>query len=334
MRPKVSIIVPVYNTLKTLEKCVKSLLNQTLENIEIILVDDGSPDGAGELCDTYLFDKRIKVIHKKNGGLSSARNAGIQIATGEYIGFVDSDDYVSEQMFEKMYFQVVVANADVGICAHYTVGSTGETKEHYFENMPNILEKADIQEYLLLPLIGPETGKNTSLEGFVCRNIYKNEIIKSILFESERVYFAEDVVFNLEVYEKCNKVCIINECLYFYLYNEESLSNRYREGVSVLLENLLLWEKQYLRSHSLTEAGIHRLYATGIKFVFFSIANLNKRGCNLTKQEKDAELKRILSQEMFAECIREINLSLWGWKMRIFILLCKLKWTNVLIKLI
>ena len=114
---KVSVIVPIYKTEKYLSTCVESLLCQTLKEIEIILIDDGSPDNCPALCDNYaLKDSRIKVIHKTNSGLSDARNIGIKEAAGEYIGFVDSDDWVKPEMFEKMYQNAIQNNADVVVC--------------------------------------------------------------------------------------------------------------------------------------------------------------------------------------------------------------------------
>ena len=104
MNPKVSIIVPVYNVEKYLDRCMESLLNQTLKDIEIILVDDGSPDNCPQMCDDYAKkDSRVKVVHKANAGLGYARNSGLDVATGEYVAFVDSDDYVELDMYEQMY---------------------------------------------------------------------------------------------------------------------------------------------------------------------------------------------------------------------------------------
>ena len=112
--PKVSIIVPVYNVEKYLNRCIQSLLNQTLKDIEIIMVDDGSPDRCPQMCDNYAKkDNRIKVIHKQNAGLGYARNSGLEIATGEYIAFVDSDDFVNSQMYETLYNNAVSTKADV-----------------------------------------------------------------------------------------------------------------------------------------------------------------------------------------------------------------------------
>ncbi|NST07596.1 glycosyltransferase, partial [Enterococcus faecalis] len=120
--PKISIIVPVYNVEKYLEKCVRSILAQTFTDFELILVDDGSPDSSGAMCDQFAEqDQRVKVIHKENGGLSDARNAGIEIATGEYLGFVDSDDYIADDMYELLYTNIVKEDADLSICGIYDV---------------------------------------------------------------------------------------------------------------------------------------------------------------------------------------------------------------------
>ena len=108
MNPQFSIIVPVYNTEKYLDRCVKSLLSQTLSNIEVILVDDGSSDGSGRICDDFAAgDTRVRVIHKKNEGQGIARNAGLDLAFGEYVLFIDSDDYIEKEMIEKLYKAIV-----------------------------------------------------------------------------------------------------------------------------------------------------------------------------------------------------------------------------------
>ena len=229
--PLVSIIVPVYNTEKQLEKCVDSLLNQTLKDIEIILVDDGSPDNSPKICDDFkLKDSRIKVIHKENGGLSSARNAALDIAEGEYIGFVDSDDYVDTTMFEKLYSRVSKDNSDICLCSHYTVfGDKVTPNELPFDCF--VLHKEDITSKLICPLIGySDKASPKTFEGFVWRHIFRKKLIENTYFKSERTYFAEDVVFDFDVYRKANKVSILNECLYYYCVNPISLTNKYREN--------------------------------------------------------------------------------------------------------
>ena len=120
----ISVIVPIYKVEKYLHKCIDSILAQTYTNLEIILVDDGSPDNCGKICDEYAAkDSRIKVIHQPNGGLSAARNAGLDIATGDYIGFVDSDDYIAPDMYEKLYNALVKNDADMAICDYQRFGN-------------------------------------------------------------------------------------------------------------------------------------------------------------------------------------------------------------------
>lgn len=116
---RISVIVPVYNVEKYLDKCVQSILNQTYENIELVLIDDGSTDGSSKICDKYgKIDSRVKVIHKENGGLSSARNRGIDEAVGKFITFIDSDDYIHHQMLEILYEGIIKNKSDISICEY------------------------------------------------------------------------------------------------------------------------------------------------------------------------------------------------------------------------
>ena len=128
--PKISIIVPVYNVEQYINRCIDSLLGQTLKDIEIILVDDGSPDQCPQICDEYARkDSRIKVIHKKNNGLGYARNSGLELATGEYIAFVDSDDYVNINMYEKLYNETINNNFDIVYCGFIVENKDKSTYE-------------------------------------------------------------------------------------------------------------------------------------------------------------------------------------------------------------
>lgn len=333
MKPKVSIIVPVYKTKETLEKCVNSLLEQTLQEIEIILVDDGSPDESGEICDSFCEDPRVHVVHKENGGLSSARNAGLEIASGDYIGFVDSDDYVHPEMFYKLYDRIEKDKSDICICAHFTVDSVGNVVEHHFQNIPKILNRSEIFKMLILPMIGIEPGTNEKeIEGFVCRNLYRKNRISSYEFKSEREFFAEDVISALELYKECGRITVLDECLYYYKYNGESLSNTYRPQIYKLLNNLLEWEEAYLKKEQLFEQEKQRLFSTGVKFLIFSIKNIKKG--NLGEKKEQEEVKSVLEQTMIRESIRNINISKYGWKMKILVLLSRCSCIKLLLRLL
>ena len=125
----ISVIVPIYNVEKYVNKCVGSIVNQTYTNLEIILVDDGSPDRCPEICDEWAKkDSRIKVIHKKNGGLSDARNAGMKIASGDYIAFVDSDDWIAPEMYERLLMAIKNDNSDIAACAVKMVWEDGSSR--------------------------------------------------------------------------------------------------------------------------------------------------------------------------------------------------------------
>lgn len=292
--PIVSIIVPVYKTEEYLEKCVNSILQQTLEDIEIILVDDGSPDKCPYICDKLaLIDRRIKVIHKTNGGLSDARNAALDIATGKYIGFVDSDDFISNTMFEKMYKKIESTHSDICICAHYTV-SNGDSIPHLLPYDLDLYTKNDINNYFIAPLIGESSSAvPKTIDGFVCRQLFKKDIIKSIRFKSEKKYFAEDVVFDFEIYQKANSISILNEPLYYYVYNKKSLSNKYRDNIWICLYNLLEYKQSVIDGLRLYDNINDRFTNEIIKFVIVSIHNLNMPSSPLKKKEIITEIKKI-----------------------------------------
>ena len=235
--PKVSVIVPVYKTEKYLRRCIDSLRKQTLKEIEIILVDDGSPDGCPKLCDEYAKeDGRIRVIHKKNGGLGFARNSGLEAALGEYVGFVDSDDYVDEDMFEKLYTAAQKENVQLVLSSIRFVGGNVFGKDDkrtdvvYFKEDTLFETKSDI-ENLLLGIAGalPEEANDSRYGMSVCKNIYKREIIESnnIRFLSERDILSEDALFMLDFTKHTKRAAGITGVYYNYCRNGDSLSKSY-----------------------------------------------------------------------------------------------------------
>ena len=152
--PLISVIVPIYNVEQYLENCINSILNQTYRNLEVILVDDGSPDNCGKICDRYSDkDPRIKVIHKLNGGLSDARNKGIDTAEGEYLTFVDSDDTILPEMIDKLYQRIVIDQSDLAFCGYQQVNQKGDVlSEVYLED--NLLYGFDaLRSFIQLPAI-------------------------------------------------------------------------------------------------------------------------------------------------------------------------------------
>ena len=209
---KISIIIPVYNTERYLERCVQSVLAQTYRNIEVILVDDGSPDNAGALCqELRKQDDRILVIHKENGGLSSARNAGLCAATGDYIGFVDSDDWVEPDMYMHLYNIAVQYSAAVVRCgiqrdAEFCIGTENET------------EAVEI-------LTTAEAAKTVWENGFICNKLYRSTLFlqePQIRFD-ERIRYIEDEPALLRCLIKSEGMVITNWVGYHYYMNQEGL---------------------------------------------------------------------------------------------------------------
>ena len=226
--PKVSVIVPVYNTENYIEKCLNSIVNQTLEDIEIIVVDDGSTDNSEIIINKFIeeYPEKIKYYKKENGGLSDARNYGLTYATGEYIGFVDSDDYIDISMYEKMYDLAKKEEADIVECdfawiyPNKTKIDTGieyKTKEDLF----------------------------ISSRVMACNKIFKKEIINDIKFPKGLRY--EDVEFFYKLLPDVNKISVLKEPLYYYIQRESSISNLQNERTAeifTILNNIIEFYKE------------------------------------------------------------------------------------------
>lgn len=227
--PKVSIIVPVYNVEKYLKRCVDSLVGQTLTDIEIILVDDGSPDNCPQMCDEFAKqDGRIKVIHKPNGGLSSARNAGIEASTGEYLGYIDSDDYAELDMFEKLYNCAVDNKVDFVMADYYRV-SNGNRTEKTLDIREGLYTKQDIANEIFPMLIMRESVDYGPLLS-VWHCIYNSEFIKqNNLYFDEEIKWSEDCIYSAILGYKANSFYYMKgQCFYNYIQNMGSISTSYK----------------------------------------------------------------------------------------------------------
>jgi len=239
MNPKVSIIVPVYNAEKYLERCLNSLRNQTLKDIEIILVDDSSTDTSLEICNQMAIDdSRIKVIHKSNEGAGLARNAALCIASGEYIGFVDSDDFVELNMFETLYDKAVMYSSDLVMSGVKFVDGNmfsekGECiRKTYFEKDTHF-DTEEALKKLRMGIVGslPEDADDSKYGMSIWKNLFKLEIIKknNIFFQSEREIYSEDALFMVDYISCIKKATGISDAYYNYCRNEDSISKSYKK---------------------------------------------------------------------------------------------------------
>lgn len=238
-QPKISIIVPVYNVEKYLPRCINSLKKQTLQDMEVILVDDASSDLSPQICDQAAAeDCRIKVIHKVNEGAGKARNAALEIATGEYIGFVDSDDFVDEEMFATLYNRAEKYRADLVMSGVLFVdGNMFSEKgtcicKTYFAEDTHFETKEELKK-LRMGIAGalPEEADDSKYGMSIWKNLFRHEIIKQnhLRFQSEREVFSEDALFMIDYISCIKKATGIPEAFYNYCRNEDSISKSYKK---------------------------------------------------------------------------------------------------------
>ncbi len=264
----ISIIIPVYKVEKYLEKCIQSVINQTYENLQIILVDDGSPDNCGKICDEYAKkDHRIEVIHKSNGGLSDARNKGLEIAKGEYIGFVDSDDYIEADMYEVLYNLLKQYNADVSICNFYTV-SQGKISIKNADNGINEYNRIEILKEILL---------DRNIQSYAWNKLYKKELFDEIKYPIGKKY--EDIGTTFYLLEKCNKVVVTGKSEYYYINRQDSIVNNVTEStitdyIEVIMQRYDYIEENIKELSSYNKDYLKRILETAEK----DIKSLNEVG--------------------------------------------------------
>lgn len=240
--PKFSVIVPIYNVEKYLKKCIDSILTQSFSDFELILVDDGSPDNCPEICDEYAkTDERIKVVHKKNGGLSSARNAGLLQVQGEYIWFVDSDDCVRNDALEVIE-KYTVTGADIINFGWVGYNEGGEpdfdSLKMRFSYFKGLADKKDICTLAT-------RACSTRLLSYVWRNVYRTAFVKEngLSFE-ENLCYAEDSAFNMEAFLQAEKIYFAQEFLYAYCQRANSISkNREKKFDLAVLGHFSLYDK-------------------------------------------------------------------------------------------
>ncbi len=212
--PLISVIVPVYNVEQYIERCVDSILCQTYSNLEIILVDDGSLDKCGEICDRYAKqDSRIRVIHKINGGLSDARNVALDMVTGEYIGFVDSDDWITPDMFEYLYNGIVNGKADISVCNYISAWKYKYILLHgYYKDIVYTSQEA-LKELF-----------SEHLENFAWNKLFKRELWMDVRYPKGKNF--EDILTTYKLFERANRIAVLREGKYFYERRDDSISGK------------------------------------------------------------------------------------------------------------
>ena len=277
---KISVIVPVYKVEAYLDKCVQSIVDQTYRNLEIILVDDGSPDRCGEMCDAWAAkDSRIKVIHKENGGLSDARNAGMAVASGEYMGFVDSDDYIAPDMYRLLLERMTTDGSDIAACGVEMVYEDGTPSRMLTPAGSHVLQSGQIMESVI---------REDLLKQPVWYKLYRSELIRDIPFAVGK--YHEDVFWSWQAAAKARRVSVFDTPCYFYLQRSGSIMG---EGFS--LKRLDALEAKCLRQEYL-ESCLPEHAAVGRCDLFFSCLYMGQKTLlYLSGMEQERAMERLRS---------------------------------------
>lgn len=334
MDVKISVIVSMYNIEEFVEECVKSLVNQTLKDIEIILVNDGSSDGTYDIAQRFSnLYSHVQVINKANGGLSSARNAGLSKAKGEYVAFVDGDDYVLPNMFEIMYENARKNNADMVMVGYMRLLEDGTlnfdremTEQKIFTHKKVIQGKSEIQNDVLAPMIGvlPESDNDIELNSCVWRNLYRKEVLDQcgVKFKSEREYISEDMMFHLELLPHLNIISTICKPAYIYRFNRNSLTKRYRPErfqKECFLYQSLLSKVSELNIKDI-DLRLKRSFIGRVRNCILSEIYANK---NEDFWQRKQNIKKMLQNEMVASILQQYPIHQLNLKLRIYTHLMK-----------
>ena len=328
MNELVSVVVPVYNIQEYLSTCVESILAQTYKNIEIILVDDGSTDLSGQISDNYeKKHENIIVVHKDNGGLGFARNTGIENATGDYITFVDGDDFISSDHIEN--FVRLIGTDNIDACYGGFCQQNGNT----FTPVPNPLKgkifknKEILQDYFpyLCGKLNYHIADDVQMSS--CMVLYKLSIIKDnkIRFHSERELISEDLIFNLDFLEKANKIAVSDDNGYCYQIREGSLTSSYKPDRLIMQTYLT----NYIIDRS-TKLGIfnkceQRIYSTYLAWVRAIVQGEQKNYRKIGFKESINRIKNICSDPFVIEIINKYDESNLTTKLKIMNKLIKQK---------
>ena len=276
----ISIIVPVYKVEQYLERCVDSILAQTYEDLEIILVDDGSPDSCGAICDCYAqTDGRIKVIHKENAGVGMARNSGLDICTGDFIMFVDPDDYLSADAVQVLYERLVMDGSDMAIGKHTDVWEDGRKNDAFCAWMKDDVVKTKDM------LMNIRTSEHLSETAW--GKLYKRDIFETIRYTA--VKCSEDLMLYPLILERCEQISVVDHEIYYYFQRNDSILHQKSEQAktdnliaTIQFSKYLIEENSYL--------GAADWYLRSIDLVYPLKAR--KKGIALLKQNFDASMEK------------------------------------------
>lgn len=307
---KISIIIPTYNAENTINRAINSLLEQYYKNIEIIIIDDGSTDSTvNKVKLLQKNDNRIILICKENTGVSDTRNVGLKNASGDYIGFLDADDYVERDMYTKMASELEKNYADICICSYYEV-LNGNKMAVYFpwNEAERAFEGKDIYNLLIPLYIAKLKNEKSSIWGTVWRTLIKKEIACNIMFNKE-ISIAEDLIYLIDVYIKSNKVVALNQCLYNYVRTKNSSIGKYKKDIKetnkkLHIELLKRLNKINFFPKNAVRYGMNRfsMYTTSISNICKNVSyKFKDKRYYIAKEIKEFNTDKYISKKIFSE---------------------------------
>ncbi len=323
-QPLISVVVPVYNVEQYLDRCVESIVNQTYTNLEIILVDDGSPDNCPTMCDEWAKkDARIQVVHKENAGLGMARNSGLAVAAGEFVCFIDSDDFVLPYAIETCLQEIEENNADTILYGRNDAYPDGRIVADRCNVTKHVYATEQIANQLLLELLEDGVGYGVS----ACSKMFNLHIIQknNIRFRSEREVISEDTFFCLDYFSKAKKAVVIPERLYCYFKNENSLSRTFRTDRhtknNVFLEKGIahIGELGYPKKVMAYFVSRYHVFAlAAMKHIVFSSLAWEEKKQELRKIYKDKHLRKTIVFPVLQRDPFTIAIFMIAIKMRVY----------------
>ncbi len=317
-----SVVVPVYNVELYLNRCVESLVNQTYKNLDIVLVDDGSPDNCPELCDEWAKkDERVRVVHKQNAGLGMARNTGIENIHGDFVCFVDSDDYLVSDAVEKCVAYINEYNADTLLFGRYDAYPDGKVIEDSKQVSKKHYEEEQVVGDLLPWLFSCGRGYGVS----ACSKVFSTDILNknNIRFRSEREIISEDGFFCIDYFSKAASVLVVPERFYCYYKNGNSLSRTYLEDRQE--KNNVFLEESLAHIRALALPVKMEAYVKSKYHVFSLAAMKHITASSLTRKEKKLALRKIYKDKTLIGTITSDVLKIDSRTIAIFMQLIKLR---------
>ena len=329
--PKISIIVPVYKAENVLAKCADSVLAQTFDDWELLLIDDGSPDGSGALCDDYAGqDDRVRVFHKTNGGVSSARNLGMEGARGDYILFIDADDWIEPNTCKTLLKALEEAEADSAGCAHWNIQPSGEKWAEPGALPAGVYDAGAIRKGIVDRLLGQRLGKpGEVLNGFIWRFLFSRSIIMdhSVRFSGA---YLEDELFLMEYFCLAKRLAMVDEPLYYYLQNPASVTRNYLPDYMDTFRRFLAAKEAVVERYGLEGDDPQWRQSTCWAGLLIAIGNEFAPGNPASLGEKRRRVESFTRQPGMAEAIRDLEPQGMGRNKQLVATLVRRRWFRLL----